>query len=1129
MKSALSKVTFGVIFSLSSLFGPSAFSADYTWTGGSGGTADAPVTGSWSYGASWSGGAAPATKSSATAGNTFYFGGSGSTSYIATENIGTNYTNVLLCVQTLTLNSSATVTEGIASTNGLYFYGGGAGAQIIQNGSGAFNISAPLKFADVTTFSGTGSGKVTLGGQITSGSLIINQTGGATLQLSFNNNLFNGTNDAVTLNAGTLDLAAAGALGGAGTTTGANLILNGGTLLSSNGTTLNTLINRTITIGGDITLGGSANWSLGATAVSLTGNRTITANTLGTTGATIAGAISDAGAGYSLTIGSASAGTLTLSGSNSYSGGTTLSGGKLNLTNAYALGTGTLTITGGSFLTSSGSAITLATNNAQVWSGDFSYTGGTLNMGTGAVTMTASRTLTVSGGNLTIGGVISGAGYNLTKSGYGVLTLTGNNTFTGALVVTSGSVVVNSLANGGVASSIGAGPTSGWALQLINGATLVYTGTGSTTNRQMYIDTAGTIDNEGTGALVFSNSGGAIVNNNNGAGNASRTITLTGTNADNNTMALQINDPTAGKTTSLVKGGSGYWWISGTNNTYSGTTSVQNGTLAFSSVASGTSGQSLGSSNTVNLGVASTSSGILQYTGGAGILDKNIYALGNGLNTIKNSGTGLLTLSGSLVKNGTVLVLDGGTAGVNVTGTISGSIANSDLYITGGTTTLSAVNTYNGPTWVYGGGVLVDGVSNALPTATNLILGGTDNSNGTFDLNGNNQTVAGLSGTGTGTKTVTNNGASTSTLTVTGGGAYSGLIADGSGITALTVSGGNLVLGGVNTYTGATAIIGGTLSVNGSLANTTVNVSSTATLNGSGTVGGAVNDYGTISGGLTFNNDVTVHAGATASAAAFNGNITDNGSITGGLAVRGEKVLSGSGSVSGAVTVNGGTVNGSGLSLGATVLNGSSTLSGYNIASSVTIASGTTSLSGTTKSNSALSVSADATLNANGTIDGSATISGWLKGNSTVTGGLTMDSTSTLVTEVSGAVAGISYNQVNVKGDVSLAGTLDLTKLSGLTLGSTITLIDNTGSGTTTGYFSTILTSGSTYSLTSNADNTFTVSGTEYLLSYSSNADGDGQFNDVTLTVVPEASTWAMLVGGIGLLGFGQKLRRRMV
>ena len=80
----------------------------------------------------------------------------------------------------------------------------------------------------------------------------------------------------------------------------------------------------------------------------MSGSRTVTvaSNTL-----TVGGAIS--GSGYSLT--KAGTGTLTLAGSNTYSGGTTLSAGQLNINNAAALGTGTFTISGGTIGNTSGS------------------------------------------------------------------------------------------------------------------------------------------------------------------------------------------------------------------------------------------------------------------------------------------------------------------------------------------------------------------------------------------------------------------------------------------------------------------------------------------------------------------------------------------------------------------------------------------------------------------------------------------------------------------------------------------------------------------------------------------------------------------------------------------------------
>ena len=48
---------------------------------------------------------------------------------------------------------------------------------------------------------------------------------------------------------------------------------------------------------------------------------------------------------------------------------------------------------------------------------------------------------------------------------------------------------------------------------------------------------------------------------------------------------------------------------------------------------------------------------------------------------------------------------------------------------------------------------------------------------------------------------------STPTLTVTGGGAFGGVISNGSGIVGLTVGGGTLTLSGANSYTGGTIVM----------------------------------------------------------------------------------------------------------------------------------------------------------------------------------------------------------------------------------------------------------------------------------------------------------------------------------
>ncbi len=121
--------------------------------------------------------------------------------------------------------------------------------------------------------------------------------------------------------------------------------------------------------------------------------------------------------------------------------------------------------------------------------------------------------------------------------------------------------------------------------------------------------------------------------------------------------------------------------------------------------------------------------------------------------------------------------------------------------------------------------MLKNGTTNALPATTTLTLGeATGNTGGTFDLNGFDQTITGLTGAGSGTRLVTNRAASgTNTLGVTGASAFSGAIQNGpTATTALTKSGtGTFTLSGLSSYTGPTIVSGGTLAISGSLSGTT--------------------------------------------------------------------------------------------------------------------------------------------------------------------------------------------------------------------------------------------------------------------------------------------------------------------
>ena len=229
--------------------------------------------------------------------------------------------------------------------------------------------------------------------------------------------------------------------------------------------------------------------------MTLGANRTVTvsAGTL-TEGGVISGA-------YSLT--KSGSGALTLSGANTFSGGLTLSAGTLNINNSKALGAAAsvFTISAGSIDNTSGAAVTLSNNNAQSWGADFVFKGtNDLNLGTGAVTLGANRTVTVSAGTLTEGGVISGA-YSFTKAGDGVMTLSGANTFSGGLTLSAGTLNVNNATALGAAASVFT--ISGGSIDNTSGAAVTLSNNNAQTWSGDFVFKGSNDLNLGTGAVTL--------------------------------------------------------------------------------------------------------------------------------------------------------------------------------------------------------------------------------------------------------------------------------------------------------------------------------------------------------------------------------------------------------------------------------------------------------------------------------------------------------------------------------------------------------------------------------------------------------------------------------------------------
>lgn len=198
-----------------------------------------------------------------------------------------------------------------------------------------------------------------------------------------------------------------------------------------------------------------------------------------------------------------------------------------------------------------------------------------------------------------------GGSFRFTKCGAGVMKLAGNNTYTGRTVLENGILSVSSLnsftkGKGRPGSSLGA-PQDIEAGEIVIGeegkdgdCALVYTGSGETSDR--VINLAGknatvTFDQSGTGLLKLTS---ALLISGYGA---DKTVVLKGDTAGTGEIAGAIIDPhdRAGKAaTAVVKSGSGTWILSGAN-THSGPTRVTQGTLSLSSA------QSLGGSTEIGI------------------------------------------------------------------------------------------------------------------------------------------------------------------------------------------------------------------------------------------------------------------------------------------------------------------------------------------------------------------------------------------------------------------------------------------------------------------------------------------------------------------------------------------------
>ncbi|HYG23071.1 MAG TPA: autotransporter-associated beta strand repeat-containing protein [Verrucomicrobiae bacterium] len=378
---------------------------------------------------------------------------------------------------------------------------------------------------------------------------------------------------------------------------------------------------------------------------------------------------------------------------------------------------------------------------------------------------------------------IGGTG-GLTKANTGTLTVSGGaNTYSGPSTIIGGILSVGTLANGGVASDIGASASSAANL-VLNGGRLQYTGEAVSVNRLFTLGTGnGTIEASGTGALNLNNGGAVSLS---GAG--PRVLTLTGSNTEDNTLAAAVAD--SGGPTSLAKNGAGKWVLTG-SNTFSGGTMVAAGTLQVG--AGGASG-SLGTGNTVN-------NGALIFNR-SGVLTNDGTISGSGSVTVNGAGTVILpgdnTYSGgTTITGGTLQVGNGGTSG-KLSGT--SGVVNDGTFIVNSTGTFTltggGVISGTGNVIVRGDGGLFQAIGANTYTGWTLIEPGA-----TFQPSQGNQGELASS-------VVTNNGTLKLVRQDNGVFIYRGPIV-GTGqlvVDANNVNNGDVTLTGTNTYSGGTFI-----------------------------------------------------------------------------------------------------------------------------------------------------------------------------------------------------------------------------------------------------------------------------------------------------------------------------------
>jgi len=724
-----------------------------------------------------------------------------------------------------------------------------------------------------------------------------------------------------------------------------------------------------------------------------------------------------------------------------------------------------------------------------------------------------------SGGDVTLGGNLSGTGDLSKNNTTGQLTLSGSNTFTG--VFSTGGFVAGSsvrLANANALQNAVLSMTSSNPVIFASGIGN-FTVSGITINNSLnLVDEAAaavtlTIQGDGNQALgparLFTGNGSAIFNMDAGGRQTFNTSAVA------NTVSYTINSGTV----SLVQPG----LLKSTNDVI-----INGGTLDLNQAAVATNNQTMGS---------------LSGTGGT------------------------ITTSGSVTTS--VLTVNQATDGT-FAGTIEQGTASGDVSLTkqgSATLTLSGANSYDGVTRINAGGALNIQNADALGTTANgtivstgaalEIQGGITVAEALTDVRGtgisNDGALRNISGTNTLSGLISmplamriNSDAGTLTLSggVTAGGAA--LTVGGAGNTSVTSvlalgagggstltkdGSGTLTLSGANSYGGSTTISEGTvIAGTNSLSSTSGafgSASSAITL-GSASLSGSASIV--TNGAFTIGRNITEVASPTNSSFSIGGIQTSGTSTyTGNIILTKATTLT---SAAGGQVDFTGIISGVGIN---TTINGGGAvkLAGVNTYSGLTtISAGTLILASSGSINNSTGVNLG-TFGSQGTLDltskasysfgAGQTVSGYgtinigtgkvvtianlAPGNSpgqvNVTGNLVLTTTTTTELAGTGGVKGVDFDNTTVSEALTYGGTLSIVSFGGFNINQpgTYSLFDfasQSGNFSSVSVGATSLTFGA--SVWTGSD-----SGFDYSFAL---ATGD-------LTVVPEPSTALLLVGAL--------------